>query len=102
MPTVAEQNEAERAKKLAHMKHVGAAFRDVFGPPDKRTPLGGVILTELERFCGRNIPQNVLDNNGRVDELATWRKLGRWDVLETIRNAIEWRESEHVQPTREP
>jgi len=57
-------------------------------------------LSELERFCGRNLPPNQLDNNARTDPLATWRKLGHWDVLETIHNAIEWKESDHVHPSK--
>jgi hypothetical protein len=99
MTTVAQQNQIEHAKLIARMRNVRDAFLQTFGPPEQRTPLGKVILDELERFCGRNIPQNMLDSNGRVDALATWRKLGRWDVLETIHNAIEWRESDHVNPS---
>jgi hypothetical protein len=97
--TVAEENEVERARVLQRMREKAAVFREVFGAPGQLTPHGKVIMDALHATFGRGIPKNVLDAHDRCDPLQTWRALGHRDVLESIYDAIAWKESEHVNPS---
>lgn len=96
MNTVAQENEIEQARALARYRKVRDAFVAVFGPPGKRTPHGAVILEELERFTNWRKPIREEDTTGRTDTFRTARKQGRYEVMQAIHNAIEWRESDHV------
>lgn len=100
MPTVEQDNEVARAAHLARMRAERDAFLTTFGPPGNRTVHGAIILTCLERLCGKTIPKNQLDNNGRTDALQTHRVLGHWDVLQVILETIEWKET-HVNTSSE-
>lgn len=98
MPTVDQENEIAYAQQLSRARQLAAAFRDVFGLPGHRTPLGEIILSELERFCSWNSLISERDQNGRIDDLAHHQKYGRYQVIKAIHNLIEWKESEHVHP----
>lgn len=94
--TVDEQNQVEHARQLQRYRTARNAFVEMFGPPGKRTPQGAIILEELERFCGTRRLINELDNTGATDIYRTARKHGRCDVMQSIHDMIEWKESSHA------
>ena len=93
---IGEENELERARQLGRFRTVRDAFLAVFGPPGKRTPQGGVVLEELEKYCGNRKLINEVDSTGATDIYRTARKHGRCDVIQVIHDAIEWKEPTHV------
>ena len=95
--TVEEDNELARAEQIAKARELHAACMQLFGPPADRTALGGLLLDTLEkRFVFRKLPE-AYDNLGRTDELRTFRIIGRWDVIQAIHDAIEWKEPTHAK-----
>ena len=94
--TVDQENEVARQRKLTQTRERCRIFIEVFGPYGKPTPHGKVILDFLHTKFGAALPPNVLDKNDHTDEYQTWRRLGHFDVLETIRQATEWKEQSHV------
>jgi hypothetical protein len=94
--TVEEENALREAQQIAKYRELHAACVQLFGPPGERTPLGKLILDTLEtRFLFRKLPE-AYDNLGRTDELRTFRIIGRWDVIQAIHDAIEWKEPTHA------
>ena len=77
---------------MARYREVRSVFLEVFGPRDARTKHGGFILQVLQEKFGKGLPPNAVSNDGMTDALLTMRKLGHFDVIEAINNAIEWRE----------
>ena len=96
MPTVEQDNEIERARQLARLRERAQIFREVFGTVDAPTKHGKIILDALHATFGRGLPKNMLDDHGRTDMWQTARRLGHYDVLETIYDALKWKESDHV------
>lgn len=92
--SVEQDNEIEKAKRLTRIRDQARIFREVL-----TSPHGKVILDALNTKFSHALPPNVLDNNGRTDEYQTWRRLGHFDVLEFIKTQLEWKESEHVNPS---
>ena len=97
---VEEENQVNREKRLARIRDQARIFREVFGTWESPTSHGKVMLDALNTKFSHVLPPNVLDNNGRTDEYQTWRRLGHFDVLEFIKTQLEWKESEHVNPSR--
>ena len=96
--TVEQENELSRERTLQRMRERHRAFIEVFGAPDAPTKHGAAILDALYATFGRGLPKNVLDAHDRTDLWQTARRLGHFDVIELINDAIRWKESEHVNP----
>lgn len=96
---VQEENEVERGKQLQRYRSMRDAFVAVFGPPGKRTPQGAIILDELEKFTNWTKLIREQDSTGQTDIYRTGIKEGRREVMQAIHNLIEWKESEHVNPS---
>lgn len=96
--TVEQQNKLERARRLSKKRERAQVFREVFGVPPQYTKHGKMILDALhEAFeIGRGIPKNMLDDHGQTDLWQTSRRLGHFDVIQSIHDLITWKESEHV------
>jgi hypothetical protein len=99
MPTVDEQNLAERERLLQKSRKLRDAAVAVFGPPSKRTPHGQLLLEELERFSNYRKPIETLDTTGRLDTHRYMIAVGRREVLQTLHNLIEWKEHPDVDPS---
>src|ERR1700687_6361816 len=92
--TVAEENEIAQAKLLQRWRTARDAFLATFGPPEKRTPFGLIMLEHLERFCrARPGAELVVDNQGQSDIPQKMRHLGRKQVIEAIHEIINWKET---------
>jgi hypothetical protein len=92
MNTVEQDNEVEKTRRLTALRQQARTFRELF-----TTPLGKSVLEILETKFGHGIAMNILDNNGRTDELQTWRRQGSNDVINYIH--IQIAEKEHVNPS---
>jgi hypothetical protein len=92
MPTVEEDNEIARAKKLTQIRDRARIFREVLG-----SPRGTLVLDALRHNFGyettAGIPPNRLDDQGRTDALQTHRKLGEYSVIRWIEIQLEWKEA---------
>jgi hypothetical protein len=96
MMTTEEENALGRERQLQRYRAMRDAFLQVFGSPGARTPLGGVIIAELERFTLWGKPVCVMDSTGQTDIYRTGINEGRREVMQAIHNLIEWKESDHV------
>jgi hypothetical protein len=94
--TQEERNKVERERQLQRYRTMRDAFLQTFGPPGQRTPLGGPIIAELERFTQWGKPVCVMDSTGQTDIYRTGINEGRREVMQAIHNLIEWKESDHV------
>jgi hypothetical protein len=93
-----EQNQVDQVARLNEARRIRDAFLSTFGAPGKRTPLGDVMLTHLERFTHWGKPVLAMDSNGRSDIYRTGIAEGRREVMQAIHDAITWRESdEHAR-----
>lgn len=98
--TVEEQNEIERARRLTKLRDNARIFREVFGTPGNLTKHGKIVLDALHAtFGARTIPRNILDDHGRTDMWQTARSLGHYDVIQSIYDALNWKENEHTSST---
>lgn len=94
--SVDEENRLEQERRLARYRKVRDAFLETFGSPAARTPLGVVMLQELESFTNYRKPIREMDSTGQTDIYRTGIKEGRREVMQAIHDLIEWRESDHV------
>jgi hypothetical protein len=97
--SVEQANAVEQARQLARYRKMRDVFLETFGPPGQRTPHGALILEELEKFVRWRKPIREKDSAGRTDIYATAVREGRREVVQAIHDLIEWRESEHVNPS---
>lgn len=97
--TVEDENRLAQERALKWRRDVRDAFVGCFGPPEKATPYGAVMLKYIDDFCTRGRVQVQVDNNGATDVPQTFRNIGRREVADLIHNAIAWKESEHVNPS---
>ncbi len=67
------------------------AYLKMFGPPGDRTPLGAVILEDLDLFCKRGNETLHFDSTGRLDPYTTIYRDGKKAVADRIHAMIEWR-----------
>lgn len=94
-----EENRLNEERQKARYRKVRDAFLKTFGPPGARTPLGTVMLEELERFCNYRKLIRELDTTGQTDIYRTGIKEGRREAMQAIHDLIEWRETPHVNPS---
>jgi hypothetical protein len=96
--TVEQENEIAREKRLSEIRDRARVFREILG-----SPRGQLVLEALRKAFNYDstagIPPNRLDEGGRVDALQTWRKMGEYSVIRWIEIQLEWKESEHVNPS---
>jgi len=100
--TLQAQNDAERERVRIQIRDRARVFREAFGTWSNPTKHGEIILQALVAKFGNTghvLPPNILDNHGRTDPYQTWRRLGHFDVLEYIKQQLEFKESEHVHPS---
>ena len=90
---MSEENEQARSEALARMRKKQEAYRAVFGPADNRTPLGAVILEDLERFARYHDRSIYRDLQGRFDGGSTAYNMGMHDLVKRIHLMIT--RSEH-------
>ena len=89
-----DENELAREESLKHLRDVRDAYLQVFGPPEHRTPLGAIILQDLERFCRyQDEILYVSKQSGVSDPHVTHYQLGKQTVINRIHTRINW--SEH-------
>ncbi|HUP06803.1 MAG TPA: hypothetical protein VMU47_06620 [Caldimonas sp.] len=89
-----ELNAVDDAARLNQRRTLRDYFLATFGPPDKRTPMGSVMLEHLEKFAHWGKPVLALDSNGHTDIYRTGIAEGRREMMQAIHDAIEWRESD--------
>jgi hypothetical protein len=97
--TVQEDNLIAHAEALSKQRALRDAFLALFGAPGKRTPMGATVIDHLERFTSYRRPIETLDSTGQTDVHRYFTAIGRQQVMQAIHNAIEWRESDHVNPS---
>lgn len=90
------QNAVAEAERMQRARALRDAFLAVFGPPGQRTPHGAIILSHLENFTNWTRLIREQDSTGQTDIYRTGIKEGRREVMQAIHNAIEWKESDHV------
>lgn len=94
--TTEEENRLQEERQRARYRKVRDAFLGTFGPPGARTPLGTIMLEELERFCNYRKLIREMDSTGQTDIYRTGIKEGRREAMQAIHDLIEWRETAHV------
>ena len=97
--TVDEQNELSKAHMTNLSRRLRDAFLETFGLAGKRTPHGALILEHLERFASYSKPIREVCTDGSTDIPRHFAREGRREVLQAIHNMIEWRESDHGNPS---
>lgn len=98
--TVEQQNEINAAVNASRARDTARIFREVFGPREKRTKHGEIILEVLGKLCPKVMPPNIKGEDAHTDIPSTFRKLGHYDVLALINEMIDWKESEHGDGNR--
>jgi arginine utilization protein RocB len=89
---MASEQENERAREAAierlRLKH--EAYLKLFGPPGEPTPLGAVVLADLDEFCTTFRESIHMDATGRMDPYTTIYRDGKKAVALRIRKMLEW------------
>lgn len=87
-----EPHEEERQKARQEFLKLRQAYLDVFGEIGKPTPLGQLILDDLERFTAhRSETLVVSETAGLVDIHATVYRAGKQAVMKRIYARLTWR-----------
>lgn len=94
-----DENEQARQAQLERLRLKHDAYVKLFGLPGQPTPLGAVVLEDLDTFCTTWSESIHLDAQGRIDPYATIYRDGKKSVALRIRKMIEW--SEHVDSNRD-
>lgn len=77
------------------MRQIRAAYVALFGPPGQPTPLGELVLADLDGFCTTWRESIHMDQQGRMDPYTTIYRDGKKAVALRIRQMIEYTEIEH-------
>jgi hypothetical protein len=75
------------------IKHV--AYFKLFGSLSDPTPLGAVVLADLDAFCTTWRESIHIDSQGRMDPYTTIYRDGKKAVALRIREMINWSEDGH-------
>ena len=79
--------EADRRRKLQ------SAYISLFGEIGKPTPIGALVLDDLERFTGHRIESLAISPVSKtVDIHATIYRTGKQAVMKRIYERITWKE----------
>ena len=83
-----EQAELEREEGLARLRLKHEAYVALFGPPNKLTPFGKIVLEDLDAFCTTFRESIHMDRAGRMDPYTTIYRDGKKAVALRIREMI--------------
>lgn len=81
---MSEENEAAREAQLARLRQKQEAYAALFGTPGKLTPLGEVVLRDLEKYARFHDRAITRDLQGRYDGGATAYNMGLHDMIKRI------------------
>jgi hypothetical protein len=95
MAELDDENSLAQSQALERLRVKRDAYLKLFGPPGARTPLGQVVLDDLDRFCKRGQESIHLDATGRLDPYTTIYRDGKKAVADRIHLMIEWSDDEH-------
>jgi uncharacterized membrane protein YgcG len=87
------ENEYAREEHLNRLRTKRDAYVAIFGPPGSPTPLGAVVLADLDTFCTTYTESIHMDKAGRMDPYTTIYRDGKKAVALRIRQMINWSES---------
>lgn len=87
--------ELEQEEALARLRIKRDAYVKLFGLPGSRTPLGAIVLDDLDRFCRRGTESIHMDSAGRMDPYTTIYRDGKKAVADRIHLMIEWSEHDY-------
>lgn len=90
MTDVSDENEASRKASTERLERKRAAYVALFGPPGNPTPLGQVVLEDLDTFCTTYTESIHMDASGRMDPYTTIYRDGKKAVALRIRKMINW------------
>lgn len=98
--SVEAENEQARQEAQDRARTKAAAYVAIFGPPGKPTPLGKIVLDDLDYFCTTFRESIHMDSTGRMDPYTTIYRDGKKAVALRIREMINW--SEHANSSGNP
>lgn len=87
-----EENNQARESAIDRVRIKRDAYVKLFGPPGDPTPLGAVVLADLDEFCTTWRESIHMDSTGRMDPYTTIYRDGKKAVALRIRKMIEWSE----------
>jgi len=90
---VSAENEDARAAHLESLRVKRAAYIALFGSAGHPTPLGDIVLADLDAFCTTYRESIHMDASGRMDPYTTIYRDGKKAVALRIRQMINWSES---------
>jgi hypothetical protein len=90
---VSQENEDARAQIVENLRRKKAAYVALFGPAGHPTPLGEIVLSDLDTFCTTFRESIHMDASGRMDPYTTIYRDGKKAVALRIRQMINWSES---------
>jgi len=85
-----EEAERTRQEYLERVRLKHDAYVQLFGTAGHPTPLGQVVLEDLDRFCRRGEESIHMDEQGRMDPYTTIYRDGKKAVADRIHAMIEW------------
>lgn len=92
MSEVSAENEASNENSRSKLRAKRDAYVALFGPPGSPTPLGEVVLADLDRFCKTYDESIHMDKDNRLDPFTTIYRDGKKAVALRIRAMISWSE----------
>lgn len=78
------ENEQARAEAIARLRQKQEAYQALFGIPGKLTPLGEIVLKDLETFARYHDRAITRDLQGRYDGGSTAYNMGLHDIVKRI------------------
>lgn len=87
------ENSQAQEDALSRLRTKRDAYVKLFGLPGQRTPLGLIVLDDLDRFCKRGQESIHMDGGGRMDPYTTIYRDGKKAVADRIHLMIEWSEN---------
>lgn len=87
-----EENASAQEEALNRLRKKHEAYVILFGPPGKPTPLGRVVLEDLDAFCTTFRESIHMDSQKRMDPFTTIYRDGKKAVALRIRQMISWSE----------
>lgn len=88
------ENELAREEHLARIRAKRDAYVAIFGSPGHPTPLGAIVLADLDGFCTTFRESVHMDAQGRMDPYTTIYRDGKKAVALRIREMIAYGEKE--------
>lgn len=94
-----ETDDKRRLAAIERWRAKHAAYIAVFGPADKPTAAGAIVLSDLERFArfshsATSRPLGIKSTLGPVDPYGTLYNLGLQEVVKRIHQLLTWQEED--------